>query len=203
MVCNGRIIYLFYNISASLNLDWQFTISNFIQHITFDPIQYQFWFLRDLLFLAALSPIIYWSVKRCLFFIIIPLMLLWVYTGEATFIVRSESLLFFSCGAVIALSKLDIGKLRVSITKLLVLFTLWVTLSVVIGLMLFHSVETPFLLKSTMLSIVKTLGILVIWFGYDLYHERLETAISPDILSSTFFIFCFHEPLLTIFKKYQ
>ena len=130
-------------------------------------------------------------------------MLLWVYTGEATFIVRSESLLFFSCGAVIALSKLDIGKLRVSITKLLVLFTLWVTLSVVIGLMLFHSVETPFLLKSTMLSIVKTLGILVIWFGYDLYHERLETAISPDILSSTFFIFCFHEPLLTIFKKYQ
>lgn len=188
-------------VQSKINLDWQFTILNFIEHITLDPIQYQLWFLRDLYFLVVFSPIIYWSVKKIGYYILIPLLLLWFYTGEASYIIRTESLMFFFSGAAIALCKLDIGTLRMSKTQLLVSFILWIAVSIGIGLIPFLAIKLPFLVISTMLCLVKMLGVLVIWFGYDLFLKRIENAISPILLSSTFFVFCFHEPILTIVEK--
>jgi len=194
-------IISFSEIQSKMNLNWKFTVIDFLNHLILDPIQYQFWFLRDLMILAIISPVLYWLIIKSKNYVLIPLSLFWIYTGEATYIIRTESLIFFTLGAAISLRKFNLDKLKLSKIRVICFFILWCFLSLSIALILYKSYNIDFIYFSMLLCSVKVLGVIVAWFGYDLLSKTRFLQISPLMLKSTFFIFCFHEPVLTIFKK--
>lgn len=123
-------------ISEKFNQSWHFTIEDFVRHITIDPIQYQFWFLRDLMILALLSPIIYFLGKKTPNFVILVLALSWVYLGDSyIYFVRIDSILFFSSGAFIALnhSKTNLFLLKFSKSVVFSILTVWLISSILNG----------------------------------------------------------------------
>lgn len=188
-------------IGNRMNLKWQITWVDVLNHITLSPIQYQFWFLRDLMVLTLISPAIYWLAKKSGFIFLIPLALLWFLTNEASFIIRSESLLFFSIGSMLAIKKSPVESYRLSSVFILISALIWILTSLIYGYTIsVQNTISPWSI-SIFLIFFKTIGIITIWFGYDHIQTSLSNWLSPLLLESTFFIFCFHEPLLTIFEK--
>lgn len=65
----------------------------------------QFWFLRDLIVLVFLSPILYWLIRRGGLIFVLPFAVAWamnINAGMSRFAISSTGLTFFTLGAVFA-----------------------------------------------------------------------------------------------------
>ncbi len=69
------------------------------------PVAIQFWYIRDLMILCLISPIVYILIKRLGLFFIQFLLIIWVINFE---IVLDTSLTFFSIGAYFSINRKDI-----------------------------------------------------------------------------------------------
>ncbi|HEY1021732.1 MAG TPA: acyltransferase family protein, partial [Flavisolibacter sp.] len=72
-----------------------FSASEILHTLLFDPIPYQLWFVRNLLYLVAFSPLIYWVLK---YTGIVPLILIFVVYIEAvdfSFVILKRDAVFF------------------------------------------------------------------------------------------------------------
>ena len=178
-----------------------YTFNELVYTILYHPIAYQLWFIRDLVVLVILSPIIYWSLKWLKYFVVILLLILWFLKFQ--FIIFSnEALLFFVLGSYLSIIKYNLSTLINKKFMTLICSILWFSLIIIQNMLLYNNFQNDitmvFLNKFTIL-----IGILAIWLLYDFILDGLDITSTKYywILSFSFFLFAFHEPTLTFVNK--
>jgi len=164
------------------------------------PVAYQFWFIRDLMVMVLLSPIVYYFVKKGRIIGIVLLGLLWFSEWWHTWIpwlagygLSADALFFFSAGAWFAINKRNIVEDTDGIAN--VVFILYPSLALADVFTKLHAAGVD----HVYLPFVHNLGILVgVTAGFALAAHLLRTGkvrIIPFLSSASFFIFAAHEPL--------
>lgn len=185
--------------TKKLIADYSFT--ELLNTLFINPIPYQLWFLRDLIMLVMLSPLIFWFVKQLKIISILILFVMWFIFFDFNFyIFKTESLLFFSLGAYLALHQKSFLLNKIYLKNYWLLLIFWFTI-VFIKTLLLNSEHTFLIILLGKTSII--IGISTIWIIYD---NLMENKLKPNakilnLSSYSFFIFVFHEPILTFFKK--
>jgi surface polysaccharide O-acyltransferase-like enzyme len=178
-----------------------YTFSELSYTIFIDPIAYQLWFIRDLVVLVFLSPIV-WLLVKYLKYAIVPV-LVFTWAIDFNFIIFSnEALLFFVLGAFFSLYEKKLVETDFSTNHKLYLF-LWLTLNFCKTILFYmdydNAIVLTFLLKTSII-----MGVLALWSLYDFLFKNRHSEI-PDkfnlLIPFSFFIYVFHEPTLTIIKK--
>lgn len=157
------------------------------------PIAYQFWFIRDLLVLVLLSPLI-WVLCR---FVGLPLLLgalvLWFVGNWPLSFPAIDALLFFSSGAWLAIRKHDVFMFDSTGWMCAIVYAL---LSVTDALLYGTSLGAHVHKVAILFGMVTAL-----W----LTGLTIRSASLTDHLirfgQASFFVYAAHEPLLTICKK--
>lgn len=177
-----------------------FSISKLLFTIFLDPVPYQLWFVRDLIMLVIFSPLIWYLTKSIRWVWLVILLFLW-FADRKTFVFFSnEALLFFTLGCFLATDKNNtISKKNTAFSSYCALI-LWLLLVLVTTCLVTFSHT----FSSISFDVINNLGILAgiisVWSLYDQFHYGPIEEYS-FLFNSSFFIFVFHEPLLTILKK--
>lgn len=196
---------------SDLNLSWQAVLNTFWDFNngilgngsgTFNwPVSPQnepLWFLRDLMVLTLISPIIYLLVRKLGVYIVMLFGVVWFYgsifnSGIASAFV---GLFFFSLGAYFSINKMDMVHQFGKYSKLS--FCIYPLLGAIcLGMSYLH-------LPSEIMSIVKTTNIFVgLFFAYNLAALIIEKGIfrsSAFLSSSSFFIYVSHGLIMGFLK---
>lgn len=160
------------------------------------PPAYQLWFLRQIMLLSVLAPIIYILVKYTKAFILIPFAVLWFFNID--YIINSQALFYFSIGASFAI----LGKWR-NFTKrdnriqAGFFSALWIMLS--FGNMFLASLTKNLIAINTAHKLTEIIGIAGMWLLFD-HIVKLINNKKFLLLASAhlFFVYALHEPLLRI-----
>jgi surface polysaccharide O-acyltransferase-like enzyme len=180
-------------ISSFINspLDFKNLSFDSIFKIINSPICYQFWFIKDLIFLVLLSPLIYIAIKKIPYIFIFLLFINLIYFHIDLYLFQLQSIFYFSIGFLIALrfnsycvSKLEINYKWIGVFWFLLYF---------INSFKYQDVFTPFVIF---------IGIIFIWKAYDAVNQdRIVYVYLLKCSKYSFFLFAFHEPLQISFKK--
>jgi surface polysaccharide O-acyltransferase-like enzyme len=158
------------------------------------PAAYQFWFIRDLMIMVVFSPLIYVLIRHIPRLTLFVLLIVWIFDLSHLYTPSSESILFFFIGGLTGsrTSRLDgfdkYGK---------VLFYSYALISII------DVFTRKFGYNRYIHSIGIILGIIVaIWLAGVISKSYNKISKLLMMLGATsFFVYAFHEPLLTIIKK--
>ncbi|MFK8004942.1 MAG: acyltransferase family protein [Saprospiraceae bacterium] len=179
----------------------EYSVKELLNTIFLNPIPYQFWFIRDLIILTILSPILFWLLRFSKVGLLLFLLGLWFYNFDLI-IIANEALLFFVIGGYLSLHQQNWVLQHSSSKNALILFVSWITI-VLIKTIILH-LETSTLLAINIIHKIGVLiGVLAVWGMYDFMVKKINSKESKYsfLFSLTFFIYAFHEPVLTILKK--
>lgn len=178
-----------------------FSAAKLADTILLNPIPYQFWFIKSLVVLVLVSPIIYFLTQKLRIGWVILTALLWYFNFPYPLVLGFEfglGLVFFSLGAFLALN--GTNYLACFYPKAAVVaFILWLLMALIQTILIDHvSLDTYIIMQKTSAAI----GVFAIWYFYDIvFKEKTFGKKYFSLFSLSFFIFAFHEPILTIFKK--
>lgn len=186
---NGRSI-VEYGIIDYLRLFWDrgsFDNGNFV------PILCPLWYIRNLIIMVILSPLLYYIIKytRELYLIIVTIW--WMTTFHNAFI--PQTILFFSLGAYFSI--LNKNPLRMIDNNK----TIFLTLSFVfaIGDIVSHTLYgTPINLQIHRLALISNIPMLLLLADYCVQH-RYTSKFLPN---ASFIIFCVHYPIVVVLRKF-
>ncbi len=172
-------------------IDWiDIFVGKFTERAPY-PIVYQFWFLRDLFILNLLFLIIKKAVDIFPIGILVLSLVLWL-SGINIYIVSTEALLFFTLGYYIVKFSLDIksiDSIKIIDISVIYLITIIVELFFPKSFVIIHNVNiimgSVFFIKLTY---------------YFVQNEKVYNVLAW-LEGFAFFVYAFHEPTLTIFKK--
>nr|WP_281383522.1 acyltransferase [Granulicella aggregans] len=164
------------------------------------PMSYQFWFIRDLMVMVVLSPLIYLLLKRravAIPFLTI-MLALWM-TGYWPLVVPgSETLLFFIAGCYIASKNMDPTRPDPWIVPLGVGFG---SLLLLVDVLMITTQTNPEVLR----LIVNSMMLFGLPFAWGLTKWAVDRPKwrSPleRLAEASFFVYAAHEPLLSILRK--
>lgn len=171
------------------------TISNQLWLAFVDPINYPFWFIRELLFFSIVTPLIYFGIKYLKIFYLLIILGLVMLKEPSLIRIYEVSLfqflgfLFFSIGAYTSIEKKSmITKFKDS--TYFVILLLW-TVSIGLGFYLkeFHYENYWILIVSKRINAF--VGFFAIWCFYDFLNKKINFK-NREIYSYTFFIFASH-----------
>lgn len=172
-----------------------YSLNQFITTLFYNPIPYQFWFIRDLILLVIISPIIYLALKYLKWIFIVLVFIVW-FVNYDIIVLSNEALLFFAVGSFIAIENFNFKDLKTTTTLLLTAFWLiLIVLKLYFEFFLFNVMNAQFIHK---LSII--IGICAFWFLLDLILQHINLK-KTGVIKLSFFLFATHEPILTILKK--
>ena len=177
-----------------------YSLADLLYVIFYKPISYQLWFVRDLIILVFLSPIIFWFLKYFKYYFILLLLITWL-IGLDYILFSNEALLFFVIGSFFSTIKVNFQKLKFK-NQYLFFSISWMMLVLCKTVLTYIGFENSWVL----IVLHKTsifFGISAIWFSYDKLFENKDVSnlkIYP-IFKYSFFLYAFHEPILTVFKK--
>ncbi len=176
-----------------------FSVRDWITRLFINPVPYQFWFVRDLICLVLLSPLLFFGMRHLGWILILGTGMLWLGHFEP---IRnsSEALLFFCLGGLIRLKKPGLALLRRPRQSVLLLL-IWIGLIATRTAMVYYAAIPMLVVLLHKMAIL--IGIVAFWSFYDriyISNSRFLTQIEK-VTGYTFFIFAFHEPLLTFVKK--
>ena len=171
---------------------------------------WQFWFLRDLICLIIISPIIYYLTKTLKFvavLIVIMIMCFVFAEGDSSDICykffegcylnrSSASIVFFMLGSYFAIcnQKIVFNRCRGLYYPLIFALVWFVTLA----FRAYFSYQSNGYIWSCVLFQISVLaGILCVWTGYDIISRKCDLDWLNDYLPYSFFIYCFHIPVMT------
>ncbi len=178
----------------------EYSASQLLSTIFINPITYQLWFVRDLIVLFVLSPILYWIIKCFNLYIVFIFFIFWICNFNY-FIFSNESLFFFALGGLFSIKNVNPQKLKLT-KQYLNFMIIWFALIIIKTVLIYINFENEWLIlilhKSSIL-----IGIISIWFLYDIVFKRIDISKTKFYLlfQFTFFLYAFHEPVLTIFTK--
>lgn len=176
-----------------------FTAGQWLQTIFINPIPYQLWFVRDLMVLIVLSPLLYQGIKQAWKLMLALAFIGWILAPNV-WQNSSEALLFFVIGASLSVhqpKRIETNYARFSLGWML----FWMLLVLLKTALQFASVPPELIFGIFKLSIL--VGLFACWSFYDrLFTSTPITNKTLLKLSAfTFFIYASHEPVLTVFKK--
>lgn len=179
------------------NLVLNFSTEQLLSTIFLHPIAYQLWFIRDLLVLVVLSPLVFWVIKKTNYFVLPILFGLWLINANLI-LVSIEATLFFAFGAFLAIRNSS-WPLRVfSLKQSLLLIASWFVL-LSIRLLLAY-INSPYAVLTTILhKSAIILGIMALWALYDSFLQHKKEPLLK-LAAYSFFLYAFHEPLLMLLK---
>lgn len=196
---------LFYFILQSLPQSQSFFTKKLIKDYSFlewlnalfnEPIPYQLWFLKDLIVMVFLSPIIYFLIKKAREVFLLIIFSFWLFNQDTIFL-TSEALLFFSLGIYITIFKKNSPKIDNSNTVVFcLLWFLLLALKTTAGFLNYSSLIEMLLLKASII-----IGLLAFWKLYDKVSVKVNYSFFDKWIEFSFFLYVFHEPMLTIIKK--
>jgi surface polysaccharide O-acyltransferase-like enzyme len=166
--------------------------------ILVNPVPYQLWFVRDLIMLVVASPLVWYLTKTMRGMWLVMLTFLWNMAPKTFELFSNEALLFFTVGCALALDKTELINQKIS--KLLSYCCLVSWLLVVLLTSYWLTFEPTFFALSVLNNLGILLGIMSVWSLYDYVDHKLIAKYSV-FFGYSFFIFVFHEPLLTILIK--
>lgn len=179
-----------------------FSGAKLVDTIFLNPIPYQLWFIKSLVALVLLSPLIYVLTRYLKGWWVLGAGLLWYFNFPYPAVLGFEfglGVVFFSLGTFLALSNINYLQYYWPKAAIVALIS-WLALVLVQTILIpIVSLEIYILLQKTS-SVV---GVFAIWYFYDILFKGKSLAGKGyfSLFSLSFFIFAFHEPLLTIFKK--
>jgi len=177
-----------------------YSTSELLKTIFINPINFQLWFLRDLMVLVLVSPVLYYLIKYLRLTIVILFAFLWLFDIRLQ-VLSTESLLYFTLGAYLSFNKINLYFSRLVkyggylIIAWLLVLILRITL---IEMKLITVFENMLLHKFGIM-----LGLIALWEFYDKMQEGkdMKNYKIYNLLSFSFFVYLFHEPILTIIQK--
>jgi len=178
-----------------------YSFKKILAAIFLNPIPHQLWFIRELIKFVIISPIIYFCVSRFSYYLIFAFIAFWLCNFNLVF-TGCMVLLFYMTGAYFAIKEVDLNSYDGKYTELVrALPVMWAIILFIMTYLNLNGLSD--LSSSYKLSEVSIIvGLLTVWFNYDIFTRNKWVEEKIVYLSSyTFFIFAFHEPLLTIFKK--
>ncbi len=166
--------------------------------IFLSPIPYQLWFLRDLMLLSILSPLLFYLLKSIKFGFLILIFLIWFFDINLA-ILSNESLFFFILGSFISIHYDKILLIKFE-KKAWLYFSVWIII-IVIKTLILHFQHEFITLLTFLHKISVIFGILAIWSLYDRIVLKLKKTSDLKYMNYSFFIYLFHEPMLQFVKK--
>lgn len=203
----GLLVYFILQLSPELRVFFQkrivinYSITEILHAIFINPVPGQLWYLRDLFVLVILSPIIFNLVKYLKFYIVILFLFLWFYDFDFV-IVSNRGMFFFTLGVYLSTKQtLLMMQDKVSKSSLFFIF-LWICIFLFKTFLIYFNY-----IDWAILGIIHKIGILLgiwaVWSFYDYLsqNENLQVNYLNKLLPFTFFIYVFHEPVLTMLRK--
>lgn len=166
-----------------------------ILNLFYYPLNYPFWFLRELIVLFAIAPILFLLIKHFKRVFVFALLLLALFYSKVVVIydlvfLQSIPLFFFSLGAFFSLNKKNIIILNPQKYIAFGLLSFWVFLNIVS----LYSEKQVFLLDHSIIGfdLVKNLlGCFTVWYLYDFFNQKNQWK-NYSFYNYSFFIFAFH-----------
>jgi len=175
-----------------------YNLSDWTSLFAIKPIATQFCFIRDLILLNLIAPLFFFLAKYLKLFSVIPFFILWIINPEfRIFNINYEAIFFFHIGAILLfypdwLANQNYKKIYLAILLLFILLALGDAYLYINKVNYFYQIHKSFLL----------LGV------FPAFYLAINTAFLdklPQKLNSlfvfTFFIYAFHEPMLTFLKR--
>jgi peptidoglycan/LPS O-acetylase OafA/YrhL len=166
-----------------------YTIKDFLLCFSYragdEPVLFQFWFLRDLILICILSPIVYLLTKYLKFIPLLCLFLFWLIGNHTSKIVdlEGQTLCFFFLGAYLSINKKNMVDIcRKFSFYSLILYLLLIVLSL--------SISSPFMNYVRRINII--IGVVATIYLISTIIERKNLIIDKSFAQIAFFIFGFH-----------
>lgn len=194
------LIYIFFVIASNIPFINKFINSNplnvfemelfdSIKYLFFGPFGFHLWFLRDLILMTFLSPLIHLLIKHFRIGAVILSITISLIFKEINFL---KSLVPFCVGAFIVITEINV---RIKSNGILILVL--VIINFVAGYLHVNGD-----ISNKLTFYVSWLPFLLIWYSYD--KLAISKSIKRFVLSLSkinFFIYLFHIPLLSIVKR--
>ncbi|MDH6309359.1 surface polysaccharide O-acyltransferase-like enzyme [Dysgonomonas sp. PFB1-18] len=161
-----------------------------------EPIPFHLWFLRYLMLLCLLSPLVCYLVKNGKFLYIAVLLLAWLllyHKIDWPLI----SLTFFSVGAFIAMHDIRIPYYNGNRILLAASTFLWVFFAYVACIVL----EEHEFAMSVVRNLSIVCGLVSVWLLYDCFYKYIDWFARSSIITYSFFIYLMHKPLMLYVNK--
>lgn len=166
-------------------------LCNILRVLTIQPIDAPLWFIRDLICLVFLSPILYYMLKWTKGIALIPMFAIW-YWDECTNVIPGfmpKAVFFFSCGAFLSIRHFDIGCIKRNVGRISVIIT-------ILAYVIYVWQKENWLGACFVLSAITT----IIYLGTNVIGDSIRH-ISQNIVSATFFIYLYHGFLYVVLKR--
>ncbi len=160
----------------------------------FVPVLCPLWYIRNLLILSLISPLIYYTIKNFKEFFLILIALWWLTTPHNAFI--SQSLLFFSLGGYFSIFKKDPLIIFIRYKKIFITLFIFFAILDIYSHTIFSS---PYALQLHRLSLIFNLPLLFIISDWGIQKAHFK----PFIPKGVFFIYCIHYPICTGICKFS
>ena len=158
----------------------------------FVPILCPLWYIRNLLIMSLISPLIYYILKYLREFFLLFVTIWWLMTNHNAFI--PQTILFFSLGAYF--SVFSVNPLKVVLDKKTVFITIFLVFA--IGDIFSHVVcGTPVNLQIHRLSLLFNIPVLFLLADYGV-RRNFQCKSLPN---AAFIVFCVHYPLVILLRK--
>lgn len=188
-IINGRSL-ADYTFIDYLRLFWDrgsFDNGNFV------PLLCPLWYIRNLLIMSALSPLLYFIIRYAREAFLLLTTVWWMMTYHNAFI--PQTILFFSLGAYFSI--LDINPLKMVDRRKDVFITLFVIFAICdIGS---HTIYgTPINLQIHRLALISNILTLLLLADYCVRHHHTNEMLS----NAAFIVFCVHYPIVVLLRKF-
>ncbi|KAF2081157.1 acyltransferase family protein [Flavobacterium sharifuzzamanii] len=176
-----------------------YSISETLSVIFINPIPFQLWFIRDLILLIVIFPLLYWVLQLFKGLALLLFLISWWF-GFDFIVFSNEALLFFAFGSFLGINKSDL-KVEINQITTCFLISLWLLIVLCETLLVYKSFSNLYILNFLHKSGI-LIGVISVWFFYDFILKNKYRFYFKSIpfLHLSFFIYAFHEPLLEILK---
>jgi len=198
-VATGLFLYQFKITHTLFNKDLASlsSPSGILHSLFIRPFAYHLWYIRDLIVLVFFSPLIGILTNKSKGLWLIFLFLIWFTDAVTSGVLKTESLLFFATGGLLASAPHLFMEKKCSRNTTLVLCFIWIVL-VLIRTSAIGVVDMNGLRSLHKISILA--GMLTLWYGYDYFPANIRLPFYKWATYS-FFIYLIHEPILSVSKK--
>ena len=159
----------------------------------FVPLLCPFWYIRNLLIMCILSPILLYTIRYAREAFLLFVTIWWLLTYHNAFI--PQTILFFSLGAYFSIMGINPLELFAKYRKWFIFFFGFFFISDYA----FHSVvNSPFSLQAHRLALIFNIPILFLLADYCV-QKRWSNKLFPD---SAFIVFAVHYPIVVVLRKF-
>lgn len=160
-----------------------------------NPINTPLWFIRDLIILVIMSPIIFWAIKKVRFVFIFILFIIWFFSmGEIIGFpgLCHQSLFFFPLGAYFSISKIDFVQLS---QRLSWAPYIYIPFAITDTLTIYESYNYWIHNVGIIIGIIAIINIV----STQLYKNNIKT--NQFLSNASFIVFALHNLILGKFTK--